>query len=62
MYDYNPFHINSTEDSHFVNKLCEAVDCNGEATEEIEVSAGKHGLITLFVCNNCISKFLGGDL
>ena len=61
MYDYNPFHINSTEGSHLVNKLCEAVDCNGKATEEIEVSAGKHGFIILFVCNNCISKFLGGQ-
>jgi len=42
--------------------VCEAADCNNEATEKIEVFAGKHGFITLFVCNNCISKFLGGDL
>jgi hypothetical protein len=39
--------------------ICDAADCNNEATEQIEVSAGKHGFITLFVCNNCISKFLG---
>jgi hypothetical protein len=39
-------------------KTCDAVDCISEPTEKIQVSAGKHGFITLFVCDKCISKFL----
>jgi hypothetical protein len=42
-------------------RICEAVDCECEATEQVEISAGKHGFITLFVCNNCISKFNSGS-
>jgi hypothetical protein len=57
MYGYNSFHINSTEGSGLVNKLCEAVDCSVEATEQIEVSAGKYGPISLFVCVNCKKFF-----
>jgi len=39
------------------SEICDAQDCNNEATEKIEVSAGKHGIIELSVCKNCVSKF-----
>jgi hypothetical protein len=41
--------------------ICEAANCNNEATEKIEVSAGKHGIIELSVCKNCVSKFKEGQ-
>jgi hypothetical protein len=41
-------------------KTCDAIDCISEPTEKIQVSAGKYGFITLFVCSKCISKFLEG--
>jgi hypothetical protein len=43
-------------------QFCDAFSCEAEATEQIEVSAGKHGFITLFVCKNCISKFVDGSV
>jgi hypothetical protein len=43
------------------NRICEAVECECKATEQIAVRAGKDGYITLFVCINCVSKFLGVD-
>jgi hypothetical protein len=36
---------------------CEALGCNCKATEPIEVSAGKYGIIMLYVCKNCIHIF-----
>jgi hypothetical protein len=38
-------------------QICDGADCNDEATKKIEVSAGKHGIIELSVCKNCVSKF-----
>ena len=38
-------------------KLCDAFSCEAEATEQIEVSVGKFGIIELLVCKNCVSKF-----
>ena len=43
------------------SRICEAVECECKATEQIAVRAGKDGYITLFVCRNCVSKFLGVD-
>ncbi len=37
--------------------VCEAANCEEAATRQIEVSAGKFGTVTLFVCPNCIGKF-----
>ena len=38
-------------------QICEAAGCEQIATEQIEVSAGKFGTVTLFVCPNCVGKF-----
>ena len=39
--------------------ICEAVDCYDAATEEIEVSAGRFGTITLHLCHECSSSKFG---
>ena len=39
-------------------QICNALGCSENATEEITVSAGKFGTISLSVCRNCIGKFL----
>jgi len=43
------------------NQICEAIDCNKQATENIPVSAGKHGTIEIYVCKNCVCKFQGDN-
>jgi hypothetical protein len=50
-------------DSEFVinNVICEAVGCFAEARVQIEVRAGQLGTISLSLCKNCVSKFVGGD-
>lgn len=40
-----------------VPKICEAVDCYETATEKVEISAGKFGIITLDLCHECLPKF-----
>jgi hypothetical protein len=37
--------------------ICEAADCEQIATEQIEVSAGKYGILILSVCASCVGKF-----
>ncbi len=39
------------------NVICEATGCFAGATEKIEVRAGPHKVISLLLCNDCISKF-----
>jgi hypothetical protein len=41
--------------------ICDSLSCEAEGTEQIEVSAGKHGSISLFLCKGCVSKFLEDD-
>ena len=36
---------------------CDAAVCDAAGTNEIKVSAGKFGTVTLFVCPNCVGKF-----
>ena len=38
-------------------EICEAVDCDQEATETVSVSAGKFGFISLHVCHKCRGLF-----
>ncbi len=38
-------------------RICDSLSCEAEATEQIEVSAGKFGVIELLVCKNCVCKF-----
>jgi len=38
-------------------KICEVVDCNNDATQKLEVSAGRYGTIEILVCKSCVSKF-----
>ena len=41
-----------------INKdICNAFGCSQDATEKINVSAGKFGTISLSLCNNCITLF-----
>jgi len=37
---------------------CDAEGCDAAGTNEIHVNAGKFGQVTLFVCANCMGKFL----
>jgi len=37
---------------------CDAAGCDAAGINEIKVNAGKFGTVTLFVCSNCIGKFL----
>ena len=42
-----------------INKqTCEALDCLNEDTIEINIDAGKFGKIPLFLCKNCLPKFV----
>jgi hypothetical protein len=36
---------------------CDAEDCNASGTVELKIPAGKFGIVTLFVCKNCVGKF-----
>lgn len=36
---------------------CDAAGCDAAGINEIKVPAGKFGIVTLFVCANCIGKF-----
>ena len=36
---------------------CDAAGCEAAGITEIKVSAGKFGMVTLFVCPNCVGKF-----
>jgi hypothetical protein len=42
---------------HLEKYTCEAAGCESTAARQINVSAGKFGKITLFVCEQCVSKF-----
>ena len=48
---------NPTEKSLYKDDYCNAFGCYNNATEIINVSAGRFGKITLHVCKCCISKF-----
>ena len=37
-------------------QLCEALGCNDNATNKIQVKVGKNGWINLFVCKRCTNK------
>ena len=37
--------------------VCEYVDCFNKAIMTIEVQVGMLGVIPLFLCQNCVSKF-----
>jgi hypothetical protein len=43
--------------SHPTKQLCEAFGCSTESTLEISVNAGRHGIISLKVCKNCLVRF-----
>ena len=44
--------------SEINNLICEANDCKSNASEEIRIDAGKFGQISLFLCKDCIPKFI----
>ena len=48
---------NYTYDLELNNAICEATGCFSRATEKIEVSAGLQKVISLLLCNDCVSKF-----
>ena len=37
--------------------ICNRFDCNNLATDEIKLSAGNFGIITIRVCKGCIDIF-----
>ena len=38
-------------------KICDAAGCHALGTNEIKLTAGKFGILTLFVCTGCLGKF-----
>jgi hypothetical protein len=36
---------------------CNAAGCNAKGSVELKVNAGKFGMVTLFLCSNCVGKF-----
>lgn len=38
--------------------VCDALECYEKATENIRISAGYFGIITLKVCKECSKKFI----
>jgi hypothetical protein len=40
------------------NVICEAVECNAQATSKLAIRVGTKGVIFLFLCDNCRPKFL----
>lgn len=40
------------------NVICEANGCYKQATNEIKLDIGKFGRISLFLCRNCVPKFI----
>ncbi len=42
---------------NIINFICEALSCSNQATEKINVNAGKFGIISFNLCNNCIKLF-----
>jgi hypothetical protein len=60
---HNRSRIMNKNDSDFVinTVICEAVGCFEEARVQIGVKAGQLGTITLSLCKNCVSKFVGED-
>ena len=38
-------------------EICEASGCFARATNKITVEVGPRGVISLLLCNNCVSKF-----
>jgi hypothetical protein len=40
-----------------INNLCDAAGCYARATNEIKVKAGPQKVISLLLCNDCVSKF-----
>lgn len=51
-----PMNINNN-DTELNSFICEAVGCSARATNTIEVKVGTLGIISLLLCNDCISKF-----
>lgn len=52
----------------YEDNVCEALGCNAEATGDISLDVGNHGIISLRVCDGCLYKFqenksagLGGE-
>ena len=38
-------------------EICEASGCFAKATDKITVKVGTLGVISLLLCNDCVSKF-----
>ena len=36
---------------------CDADGCDAPGINEIRINAGRFGIVTLFVCTNCVGKF-----
>jgi hypothetical protein len=47
--EYNDIDINKN--------ICQAVGCLAKATDKIALEGGTFGIISVFVCRNCIGKF-----
>jgi hypothetical protein len=39
-------------------EICEAIGCSAQATERIQVKVGGKGTIFLYLCRNCVCKFV----
>lgn len=44
-------------DPELNNLICEAAGCFARATDKIKVKVGAQKVISLLLCNDCVSKF-----
>jgi len=41
----------------FNKTICDSLNCESDATKNIDIDCGKYGTLTISVCNNCLCKF-----
>lgn len=57
MSDGNNFITVNKPNKELYKDTCNKLECKNLATDEIKISAGRFGIITLRVCKDCISIF-----
>ena len=39
------------------DEICNAISCNEKSSVKLDIDCGNFGDLTIYVCNNCVSKF-----
>ena len=57
MSDGHDFKTEDKTNEEVDKNICNKIECKNLATDEVKLSAGSFGIITLRVCKKCISIF-----